>query len=185
MTLEASGLECIDGNVAIATSGSSYEVDVLIFCTGFEAALPPYAELVRGSDKRSLAQHWSTGMEAYASTTVHGFPNLFILNGPNTGLGHNSIVYIIESQIQYVLEALDWVDKTGHGPLEPSAIQQAEYSDELQHKAQGTVWLSAGCKSWYLDPRSRKLTLVWPDFAHDYRHRNGHFDPTGYLPKFA
>lgn len=181
VTLESSALAQVNGSVAIAASGAEYESDVLIFCTGFEAAQPPYAKLVRGVDGRSLADHWQDGMEAYASTTVHGFPNLFILNGPNTGLGHNSIVYIIESQVEYVIEALDWIDKTNHGPLEPQPEKQAEYSDSVQDRAAGTVWLSQGCKSWYLDPNSRKLTLIWPSFAHDFRHKNGAFDPAGYL----
>ncbi|MGQ8708162.1 flavin-containing monooxygenase [Serratia sp. TSA_198.1] len=183
VTLEDTALESINGGTVVAASGTRVELDVLIFCTGFEAATPPYATLVHGSDGRSLAEHWQSGMEANASTTVNGFPNLFIINGPNTGLGHNSIVYIIESQVEYILEALNWVEKTDHGPLEPLAAAQSHYSDSMQDSAAGTVWLSSGCKSWYLDPRSRKLTLIWPSFAHNFRHRNGHFSPDDYLDK--
>ncbi|WP_133646794.1 flavin-containing monooxygenase [Paraburkholderia flava] len=185
VTLENAALERVEGGTAVAASGARFDVDVLIFCTGFEAAIPPYAGLVCGADGRSLAEHWQSGMEAYASTTVNGFPNLFVLNGPNTSLGHNSTIYIIESQIEYVMDALEWIDRTGGEPLEPLATEQARYSDQLQASAADTVWLSQGCKSWYLDPRSRKLTLIWPSFAHDYRHRNGHFDPTGYVAESA
>lgn len=181
VTLEDTALESIEGGTVTSASGTSVELDVLIFCTGFEAATPPYATLVHDSSGRSLADHWQSGMEANASTTVNGFPNLFIINGPNTGLAHNSLIYIIESQIEYILEALKWVEETNHGPLEPLATEQAHYSDSIQDSAAGTVWLSSGCKSWYQDPRSRKLTLIWPSFAHDFRHRNGHFNPKNYL----
>lgn len=183
VTLENSALERVEEGTAVAASGARFDVDVLIFCTGFETAMPPYATLVRGADGLSLAEYWQSGMEAYASTTVNGFPNLFVLNGPNTGLGHNSAIYIIESQIAYVMEALEWAAKTNGGPLEPLAVEQERYSDRLQASAADTVWLSAGCKSWYLDPRSRKLTLIWPDFAHEYRYRNGRFTPAGYVGK--
>ncbi|MEO9270288.1 NAD(P)/FAD-dependent oxidoreductase [Serratia ureilytica] len=181
VTLENTALESIEGDNVIAASGARFKLDVLILCTGFEAATPPYATLVHGSDGRSLAEHWESGMEANASTTVNGFPNLFIINGPNSGLGHNSIVYIIESQVEYILQALSWVEQTNHGPLEPLISTQSSYSDSIQDSASGTVWLSQGCKSWYLDPRSRKLTLIWPGFAHEFRHRNGNFVPSDYL----
>ena len=185
VTLEASALERIDRGKAIARSGNAYDFDVLIFCTGFEAARPPFAGLVRGAQGQSLEQQWATGMEAFASTAVSGFPNLFMLNGPNTSLGHNSIVYIIETQIEYILQAMDWMDANAVHAIEPEAVAQAEYVDGLQDRAVGSVWVSQGCKSWYLDPASRKLTLIWPDFAHAFRQRNGAFSPEGYSARGA
>jgi cation diffusion facilitator CzcD-associated flavoprotein CzcO len=185
VTLETSALTSVEDGKALAKSGNSYDLDVLIFCTGFEAAQPPYAKLVHGADGKSLAEYWIQGMEAHASTTVHGFPNLFILNGPNTGLGHNSIVYIIEAQIDYVLEALSWAEKNERSYIEPTAKAQERYSNMIQERASGTVWLSDGCKSWYLDPNSRKLTLIWPGFAHDFRYRNGHFVSADYVASDA
>lgn len=181
VVVEPSALAGVDGATAKGASGAAYDVDALIFCTGFEAARPPFAKIVRGRHGQTLEEAWADGMEAFASTTAHGFPNFFMLNGPNTGLGHNSIVYIIESQVEYVLEALDWMEREGVATLEPDAAAQAGYVDGLQDQARGTVWLSNGCKSWYLDPGSRKLTLVWPDFAHAFRHRNGSFSPSGYV----
>ncbi|OLF53915.1 flavin-containing monooxygenase [Pseudomonas chlororaphis] len=178
--LEASALAKVEHGKAVAASGASHDLDMLIFCTGFETAQPPYAALIRGHDGQPLSQAWAQGMEAFASTTVHGFPNLFMVNGPNTGLGHNSIVYIIEAQVDYILGALDWAKQSGQQVMEVSAHAQAEYVNRMQELAEGTVWLSEGCKSWYVDPRSGRLTLVWPNFAHDFRHRNGRFDPTPY-----
>ncbi|AVI00221.1 NAD(P)/FAD-dependent oxidoreductase (plasmid) [Streptomyces sp. WAC00288] len=181
VTLEASALDHLDGDKAISADGNAYELDVLVFCTGFEAAEPPYAALVHDGEGVSLADRWVQGMEAFASTTVSGFPNLFIVNGPNTGLGHNSIVYVIEAQIDYILGALDWSEANGNRVLDVSAEAQARYVEELQERSKGTVWLSDGCKSWYIDPHSGRLTLIWPEFAHEFRHRNGSFDPAPYI----
>ncbi|GAA3086805.1 NAD(P)/FAD-dependent oxidoreductase [Streptomyces roseofulvus] len=180
VTLEASALDRVEGEKVFSADGNAYECDVLIFCTGFEVTEPPYAALVRDAEGLSLADHWAEGMEAFASTTVAGFPNLFIINGPNTGLGHNSIVYIIEAQIDYVLGALEWSKAHGNRVVDVPAEAQARYVDELHERSQGTVWLSDGCKSWYVDERSGRLTIVWPEFAHEFRYRNGTFDPTPY-----
>ncbi|MGW4291092.1 flavin-containing monooxygenase [Streptomyces sp. NPDC004673] len=182
VTLEQSALGHIEGDKVVSADGNAYELDVLIFCTGFEAAEPPYASLVRDAAGVSLAERWSQGMEAFASTTVAGYPNLFLINGPNTGLGHNSIVYVIEAQIDYILGALDWSRAHDYRAVEVSAEAQDGYVTELQERSLGTVWLSQDCKSWYVDPRSGRLTLIWPEFAHEFRHRNGTFDPTAYLP---
>ncbi|MGW2469919.1 flavin-containing monooxygenase [Streptomyces bauhiniae] len=181
VTLEASALDHVEGGKAVSAQGNAHELDVLVFCTGFEATEPPYAALVHDGEGVSLADRWTRGMEAFASTTVSGFPNLFILNGPNTGLGHNSIVYVIEAQIDYVLGALDWSRAHGDRVLDVSAEAQARYVEELQERGKGTVWLGDGCKSWYIDPRSGRLTLIWPEFAHEFRHRNGSFDPAPYV----
>ncbi|WP_255285507.1 flavin-containing monooxygenase [Nocardia pseudobrasiliensis] len=180
VVLEASALDHIDGDTAISADGAAYSLDVLIFCTGFEAATPLYAKIVHDGDGVSLSDRWARGMEAFASTTVTGFPNLFIINGPNTGLGHNSIVYIIEAQVDYILGALDWSRANGDRVLNVSAEAQKRYVDELQERSKGTVWLGNGCKSWYRDPRSGRLTLIWPDFAYEFRYRNGTFDPAPY-----
>jgi cation diffusion facilitator CzcD-associated flavoprotein CzcO len=180
VTLEASALDHVEASKAVSADGTTYELDVLVFCTGFETAEPPYVSLVHDGDGVALSERWAQGMEAYASTTVSGFPNLFILNGPNTGLSHNSIVYIIEAQIDYILGALHWSRVDGDRVLDVSAQAQKRYVDDLQERSKGTVWLAGGCKSWYIDPRSGRLTLIWPDFAHEFRHQNGTFDPTPY-----
>lgn len=184
VTLEASALVRVEGNRVEGASGESYEVDAIVLCTGFEAAQPPFADHIRDGAGRSLAEHWSTGMAAFDSTAVAGFPNLFAINGPNTSLGHNSIVYIIESQITYILEALDRVDREGIRTLVPQQMAQEEYVDKIQERAATAVWLvDGGCQSWYVDPRSGKLTLIWPDYAYDFRARNGHFTGEGFLSR--
>ena len=182
VTLEDSALDRVEGSRLFGVSGHGYEVDVVVLCTGFEAAQPPFAERVHDGEGRSLADHWSSGMAAFDSTAVAGFPNLFAINGPNTSLGHNSIVYIIESQIAYILEALDRAEHEGIRTMVPETLAQEEYVDRLQERAATSVWLvDGGCHSWYVDPRSGKLTLIWPDYAYDFRARNGHFTGEGFL----
>jgi cation diffusion facilitator CzcD-associated flavoprotein CzcO len=182
VTLEASALARVEGSQGVAANGASHTLDVLVLDTGFEATRPPFAKRVFGSAGHSLDAQWDQGMQAFDSIAVNGFPNLFILNGPNTGLGHNSVVYIIEAQVDYLLEALDHMRQQQIAVLEADAQAEDAYMDALHQRSQGTVWLAGGCKSWYVDPRSGRLTLVWPDYAHAFRDANGHFHPEGYHP---
>jgi cation diffusion facilitator CzcD-associated flavoprotein CzcO len=163
VTLVTSPITAVDGGTAIGADGSAHEVDVIVFATGFLAAEQPYATHVHGRDE-TLAEHWAGGMRAYASTMVAGFPQLFVLDGPNAGLGHNSAIHMIESQIEFVLNAL-----ASAGPLEVSTAIEDAWTQQLDARADGTVWTAGGCESWYIDPRNGRLTLLWPGFAHDFR----------------
>ncbi len=122
VVLEDSALVRVDGRTAVAASGARYDLDALVLATGFHAARQPYAPRVHGR-RGTLAEHWADGMTAYASTSVHGFPNMFVLDGPNASLGHNSAIYMIETQIEYVLGALDHLARAGE-PLEVSAAAE-------------------------------------------------------------
>lgn len=186
-TLEASALSSVDGPTVTAASGNSYDLDVLVFATGFEAKEPPYARLVHGRGGVNLSDHWASGMQAYDSVTVAGFPNLFSVNGPNTSLGHNSIVYIIEAQVDYILGALDHLRAIDAQIIEPTAAAEDAYVEQLQDNARGTVWIDGGCSSWYVDTRSGRprLTLIWPDFGYAFRDANGTFTPEGYEVRTA
>jgi len=181
VTLEASALTGVEGGVAVAASGARHELDVLIFATGFETSRPPFARLVTGRDGETLAAHWSEGMVSHASTVVHGFPNLFVLDAPNAALGHHSAFEIIEAQIGYVLGALDFLD-AAPAPLEVSAEAEAAYSAEIDRLAGRTVWTQGGCSSWYLDPASGRVTLLWPAPVAEFRARYGAFDPAPFEP---
>ncbi|WP_454854162.1 flavin-containing monooxygenase [Promicromonospora soli] len=182
VTLEPSAAAGVEGSTLVAASGARYEVDVLVLATGFETTRPPFARLVAGRDGRTLAEHWADGMTSHASTVVHGFPNLFVLDGPNAGLGHHSALEVIEAQIGYVLGGLDHLDATGRRPLEVSAAAEAAYTREVDERAAGTVWLRGGCRSWYVDEHSGRLTLLWPGRAAEYRERFGVFDPAPFAP---
>ncbi|MFT6425903.1 MAG: cation diffusion facilitator CzcD-associated flavoprotein CzcO, partial [Celeribacter sp.] len=179
-TLEASALARVEGGQAIGASGTAHDLDVLVFATGFEAVRPPFATRIFGTDGISLDAHWDKGMQAYDSIAVSGYPNLFIINGPNTGLGHNSVVYIIEAQVDYILGALNHIDSQKVDVIEVKRDAEDAYMEKIDVMSQGTVWLAGGCKSWYVDERSGRLTLIWPDFAHSFRDQNGTFHPEGY-----
>ena len=159
---------------------TEHQVDTIVFGTGFRVSDPPVAERVFGTGGRSLRETWREGgMSAFHGTTVAGFPNLFFLVGPNTGLGHNSIVYMIESQIAYVLDALEKMAAGGLAAVAPRPELQQAWNDKLQHDLQGTVWNAGGCSSWYLDAEGRNTTL-WPTFTLPYRRRLAHFDVREY-----
>ena len=159
---------------------STHEVDTIVFGTGFHVTDPPIAERCY-VDGISLKQHWGKGgMQALHGLTVAGFPNLFMLVGPNTGLGHNSIVLMIEAQVGHVLKALDALDKGGFGALEPRQDVQETYNERLQADLSKTVWNRGGCQSWYLDERGRNTTL-WPTFTFTFMRQLDRFDPAEYV----
>jgi len=180
VTLEPTALAGIDGPTAIAASGSRYSLDVLILATGFCSTRPPFAQRITGRDAVLLATRWERGMVAHASTVVSGFPNMFVLDGPNASLGHNSAIEMIETQIGYVLGALDYLAASPRAVLEVSEEAEQEYTREIDARSRSTVWLEGGCSSWYVDEESGRLTLLWPDSARSFRERNGTFDPRPY-----
>jgi cation diffusion facilitator CzcD-associated flavoprotein CzcO len=167
----------------VAGDGIERNVDTIILATGFRATDMPLAAHVRGRGGRTLAEAWRDGPEAYLGTTVAGFPNLFMLIGPNTGLGHTSMVYMIESQLRYVQDCLRVMDRWGLRAVEVRAEAQASFNEELQRRMRGSVWVS-GCKSWYLDAGGRNSTL-WPGFTWTFRRRTRRFDTRSYdlLPR--
>ena len=143
-----------------------HPVDTIIFGTGFQVTDPPSAHVVRGSSGATLAEQWqASGMAAHRGTTIAGFPNLYMLVGPNTGLGHNSIVLMIEAQVGYLI---DLMRKAGPDTvLAPTQTAQDAYNGEVQRKLAGTVWNTGGCQSWYLDANGRNTTL-WPTFTFEF-----------------
>ena len=178
--LEPSALKSLDGDRASAASGAEYELDVLVLATVFHTTRPPFATRVFGRGGLALSERWSQGMVAHASTTVAGFPNLFVIDGPNASLGHNSAVHMIETQIAFILSALDHLEIVNGEVLEVSREAEDAWVSELDRRSAGTVWLTGGCASWYVDDRSQRLTLLWPDFAFAFRDEVGTFDPRGY-----
>ncbi len=164
----------------VTADGVAHDVDTIIFGTGFQVTAPPVARRVAGAGGRTLADAWSTGMQAYLGTTVAGFPNMFFLVGPNTGLGHSSMVFMIESQVAYILDALRVLERTGGAAVDVVPDVQAAYNTALQQRLQGTVWTNGGCVSWYLDASGRNTTL-WPEYTWKYRWATRKFDPGSYV----
>jgi cation diffusion facilitator CzcD-associated flavoprotein CzcO len=136
---------------------------VLLSNTYYPALAQPNADVIAErvrADGTSLKEHRaaSGGMQALNGTTIAGFPNFFLLVGPNTGLGHNSIVLMIEAQVGHLLLALDAVEAAGAGALEPWPEVQAAYNERIQAALKKTVWNRGGCQSWYLDENGRNTT---------------------------
>lgn len=154
----------------VTADDSVHPVDTIIFGTGFRVTDSPIAHRIRGRDGRTLADVWTPTMRAHLGTMVAGFPNLFVLLGPNTGLGHTSVVLMIESQLHQVVGALKYLRRTGLPAIEPTAEAQRRYTERVDAKMRGTVWVTGGCASWYLDATGRNSTL-WPGFATTFRLR--------------
>ncbi|MFP1681289.1 flavin-containing monooxygenase [Alloalcanivorax sp. C16-1] len=172
------GVTAVDETGVVDARGRHHDAQVLILGTGFQATdfLAPMA--ITGRDGRDLNRAWRDGAEAYLGISVSGFPNLFMLYGPNTNLGHNSIVYMLESQIAYVLSALETLERPGVERLEVSATVQDRFNRELQRRLRDTVW-ERGCESWY-KTASGKNTNNWPGFTFQYRRRTRRLDPRDY-----
>ena len=178
VTLVPAGLTAVEGSTLVAADGSRHEVDALVLATGFASTRQPYAELVVGEQGRSLAEHWSGGMTAFGSTVVAGFPNLFVLNGPNASLGHSSSVLMIEEQAAYVARVLDGrAGRVLH--VDPEA--ERAYTDEIARAAASTRWMTGGCRNWYVDERSGRLTLLWPGTVDAFRARLARADGSEFL----
>jgi cation diffusion facilitator CzcD-associated flavoprotein CzcO len=139
--------------------GAEHACDVLVFGTGFETTdfLAPLA--IHGENGRSLDEAWKDGAEAYYGVTVAGFPNLFLLYGPNTNLGHNSIILMLEAQVGYMVEALKALKLKGAKALKLKPEAQSRFNAQLQHDLQDTAWAGA-CSSWY-KTASGKITNNW------------------------
>ncbi len=163
-------------HAVVTADGVEHEVDTIIFGTGFAVTEQPIADCVHGVGGLSLADRWAAhGMQAHNGATISGFPNLFMLAGPNTGIGHTSLVVMIEAQITYLLDALRQMRARGlrQVDLKPQALEA--WTREIQAKAAPTVWNSGGCASWYLDDEGRNTTL-WPDLTFRFRKRTERFD---------
>ncbi|MCZ2393305.1 MAG: NAD(P)/FAD-dependent oxidoreductase [Chitinophagales bacterium] len=154
----------------IQTKDGKYRpVDIIIFCTGFHASENIMQYEIYGSDGQELNHSWAEGPAAYLGTTVPNFPNLFIIMGPNTGLGHNSMIYMIESQIHYIMESIQFMKKKKVQAIDVRSDVFEKYNKEIQNRLQTTIWKS-GCQSWYLT-KSGKNTTLWPGFTFEFRAR--------------
>jgi cation diffusion facilitator CzcD-associated flavoprotein CzcO len=158
----------------VRVDGGFHAIDVLIMCTGFDVAELPIAQRIFGRGGLRLADHWCDGERAYHTTTIHGYPNLFFMNGPHSGLGAGtSIIDIIEVQAGYIRAALDHLDVNDLHSMEIERAAEESYAEEVNQRTTGTVWLEGGCQSWYVDSRNGKVTTLWPDFVSHFRQRNG------------
>lgn len=139
--------------------GTEHPADVIVYGTGFHVTDAFAHADITGAGGVSIAEQWRDGAQAYLGLTVAGFPNLFLMLGPNSGLGHNSMIFMIESQVRYVLRCLDLIDE--HGAVTVTDRAQQQFNADLQRRLKTAVWSVGGCVSWYLD-KTGVNRAIWP-----------------------
>lgn len=171
------GIDHFDATGVVTASGEHLDLDVVVFSTGYDATDGLVAYDVRGRDGTRLADVWREFPRAYLGTTVPGFPNFFVVTGPNTGIGHTSAVFVIESQMEYVMRALDAALSAGpQGTVEVSAEAEDAYTTWVHREMEKTVWHDGGCTSWY-QSRSGRVVAMFPGFSFSFRRLARRFRP--------
>jgi cation diffusion facilitator CzcD-associated flavoprotein CzcO len=146
--------------------GVEHELDAVVFATGFDSQALVAPMRVRGAEGRALEEAWQEGPYAHLGLTVPGFPNLFLLYGPNTNLGHNSIIFMMEAQIAHVLGCLDELDRHGARTIEVRPEAARAFDRHTQERLRSSVF-TQGCSSWYQSPTGRVVNN-WPGSATEY-----------------
>ena len=164
-------IEEIRSNSVVTADGVERPVDVLIFGTGFQVTEPFIGMRLFGRGGVEIHDAWRNGMSAYLGVTVNGFPNFFILLGPNTGLGHNSVVLMIEAQVQYVMKCLELMRERNRKSMEIRPETQKRFASRTRERLRRTVWQAGGCRSWYQDTQTGENTALWPGSVIGYQRR--------------
>jgi cation diffusion facilitator CzcD-associated flavoprotein CzcO len=178
VSLQTEGIRAVLPHAIVTASGEERPVDVIIYATGFDVEHTLGSADVRGRDGIALREVLAAGGGAYKGAALAGFPNYFMITGPNTALGHNSMIYMIESGVRYVVDAIVALRRHGLHSVEVRQEVLQAFNAGLQRRLQKTVW-NSGCKSWYLDSHGRNLTL-WPGFTFSYRRITRKFDIHNY-----
>jgi cation diffusion facilitator CzcD-associated flavoprotein CzcO len=162
----------------VDADGTERPADVLVLGTGFEVSGNLTRMRILGRDGTDLADHWKQhGIGAHLGITVAGYPNLFLLVGPNTVLGHSSMVFMIEAQVRYVVQALRLLGRASS--LEVREDVQERFVDDIEKRLGDTVW-DSGCSSWYLDGQGRN-SVIWPEFTVGYWRRTRRLNPSDFV----
>ncbi|MGW5266438.1 flavin-containing monooxygenase [Microbispora sp. NPDC004025] len=171
---------------SIATAdGGLHDTDAIILATGFQVTDSPTYRKIFGRHGRTLGEVFDdVGRKCYKGTAVAGFPNLFILVGPNTGLGHNSMIFMIECQVNYLVEAVETMRRRRIRSVEVRADAQDRFSRTLQDKLARSVWNTGRCASWYMDKHGANTTM-WPGFSYEFRQVTRTFDLDAYHTSHA
>ncbi len=174
------GIREIREHSIVAEDGTEREVDAIVLATGFKISDSPTYDLITGRDGRTLAEVFGEhGLSVYKGTTIANFPNLFLMIGPNAALSYTSALFTIESQINYIVDAITTMDARGLRTVEVCAQAQLDYNRDLQTKFAGTVWNAGDCTSWFVDERGQHSRL-WPDFSFRFERMLRTFDVDAY-----
>lgn len=174
------GIKQVKAHSIVTEDGVERPADAIIYGTGFQVSDPIGPMKIYGAAGVDVRETWKdSGTEAYLGVSVSGFPNFFLLLGPNTGLGHTSIVFMIEAQVNYVMQAVKAITKHRLRSLDVKPEVQARFNQKLQKRLDEAVWSAGGCQSWYLDEFGKNRTL-WPSFTFEYWMRTRKFEPKKY-----
>lgn len=158
----------IRANSIVGADGVEREIDAIILGTGFHVTDMPASDLIRGRDGRLMREVFQGSPRAYLGTSVPGFPNFFLLLGPNTGLGHGSMVYMIEAQVEHIVNTIRAMRRRGATRIEIRPEAHERFNRDVDARLRGTIWDTGGCTSFYLDAHGRNATL-WPDWTWRFR----------------
>jgi cation diffusion facilitator CzcD-associated flavoprotein CzcO len=155
----------------VTSDGRERPIDVLILGTGFKITDILHDVSLVGREGILLREQWRARARAFLGVTVHGFPNFFVLLGPNTGLGHNSVVLMIEAQLNYVVSCLKLLKKRGKRALDLRGGRLEQFMARIDQRLRTTVWQAGGCRSWYQDQDTGENLAIWPGSVIEYKLR--------------
>lgn len=179
VTLVPHALREIREHSVVGADGVERDVDVIIFGTGFHVADIPFGGQLRGRTGETLTEHWKGSPRAYLGASVPGFPNYFMFLGPNTGLGHSSMIYMIEAQVEHITRAIRALDTSGATTIEIDQQVHDSYNAAIDKKMAGTVWEVGGCTTFYQDENGRNAT-IYPDWTFRFRRDAAKWKPKAY-----
>ena len=180
VTVNTDGIREIHAHSIVDDAGVEHSVDAIILGTGFDTSRLPLTDRIHDGDGGTMAKRWGDNPSAYLGTAVSGYPNCYLIHGPNIGTGHNSVLQMFESQAGYITAAVGYADKHGLASVEPSPTAHAAYAAEVDRMSEGTVWTAGGCQSWYLNEHGRNVN-IWPGSTLNFRRRTLRFDPGAHL----
>ncbi|MCX2162765.1 alpha/beta fold hydrolase [Corynebacterium auriscanis] len=174
-TVVCGGVKALTAHGVVDQDGKEHPVDVVIFATGFKTDGLPLTDKVCDAAGLSLAEKWGPSPRAYLGTSVAGYPNCYLLHGPNIGLGHTSVILMFEAQARYIRQAVELASSrtvnSGSVPVKasiaPTPRAQRNFDHLVGRLTNGTVWTSGGCDSWYLDQTGHNSN-IWPGSTLEY-----------------
>ncbi|MCH8180353.1 MAG: NAD(P)/FAD-dependent oxidoreductase [Proteobacteria bacterium] len=174
------GIAEINARGILTAKGQQIDLDLIVYSTGYDATDGVISYPVVGKGGRSVRDVWAEFPRAYLGTAMPGFPNFFIVTGPNTGIGHTSAIFVIEAQMEYIRRAISAVQKQGAKAIEVKPQAEADYTTMIHREMKQTVWQSGGCTSWYKS-KSGHVIAMFPGFSFTFRQMAKAFKPHDHL----
>ena len=170
------GIKEITETGIITQDGENLKLDLIVYSTGYDATDGVISYPVIGREKKRLEDFWQEYPRAYLGTSAPGFPNLFIVTGPNTGIGHTSAIVVIEAQMNYMISSIKSLSANNNKVIEVKADAENRYTQHIHKEMAKTVWKSGGCNSWY-QSKSGHVIAMFPGFSFTYQRWTKNFRP--------